>query len=143
MVAYAFLALEKDAIRGVTVSMQSIVILIRMYALTTTKGSVFDWESESLMYAKLVVCAWAGLALGGRLREHCDSRAILHILNALLLVSAASMLGMFEQSLATSVTMTVIGVTGLALLLIISPKVNSVVKSAAAAPSRVAGPSLL
>jgi uncharacterized membrane protein YfcA len=97
IVAYSLLALEKDAVRGVTVSMQSLVIGVRIYVLVTSAGSVFDWIGEWHIYAGIVVCAWAGFTVGAAIRERCDSRTILLILSTLLVVSAAIMLGALED----------------------------------------------
>ena len=99
MAAYSFLALDKAASRGITVTMQSIVILVRIYALTAGAGSVFDWERESVLYMLLVLCSWSGLTVGSYMRTYCDSEAILSLLSALLIVSAVSMLGLFELGL--------------------------------------------
>lgn len=116
IVAYSVLALDKDAVRGVTVSMQSIVIFIRMYSLIAGRGSVFDWAGEATVYCALVVCAWAGLALGTSLRKYCDSRAILRVLSTLLIVSAVSMLGLFESGLAGAALLAALAVLVVALL---------------------------
>jgi uncharacterized membrane protein YfcA len=116
IVAYAFLALDKDAIRGVTVTMQALVIGVRMWALIHSPGSVFDWAGEWHVYAGLVACSWAGLSAGAAVREYCDSRAILCVLSVLLVASAAIMLGALEEAMVAGAMVLLAGVGAAAAL---------------------------
>jgi hypothetical protein len=97
MLAYSFLELDKDVLRGFGV-VPSIFMVLRMILYVAVPNGVFDTQ-EVLVYLLIGVASAGGSAAGGRLRASCSATALLRAILGLVWLSGWSMLGAFSDAL--------------------------------------------
>ena len=97
MVTYSMLQLDKDTIRGITVSASVYTTALKLIVLIVTPGSVAR-VADAPLYAAITVASWAGVAVGAALRPLVDSTAMLRILYCLVYLTSGIMLGVLDNA---------------------------------------------
>jgi len=98
MLAYSFLELDKDVLRGLGV-VPSVFMVLRLGLYVVAPNGIFDPAGEAATYALIAAASAGGSAAGGRLRASCSATALLRAILALVWLSGWSMLGAFVDSL--------------------------------------------
>jgi hypothetical protein len=153
MLAYSFLQLDKEILRGFGV-VPSVFMVLRLLLYVAAPNGVFEPEREAAGYALIAVAAAGGSAAGGRMRASCSATALLRAILALVWLSGWSMLGAFAEPLPAAL----FGALSAAWLLLLAvaarwPREFAAVRgrlcprrargAAATAPPAVATPALL
>ena len=85
MLAYSFLELDKDVLRGFGV-VPSVFMVLRMILYVAVPNGVFDTQ-ELFLYAIIGLASAGGSAAGGRLRASCSATALLRAILGLVWLS--------------------------------------------------------
>jgi hypothetical protein len=85
MLAYSFLELDKDVLRGFGV-VPSVFMVLRMILYVAVPNGVFDVQ-ELFLYAMIGLASAGGSAVGGRMRASCSATALLRAILGLVWLS--------------------------------------------------------
>ena len=101
MLAYSFLDLDKDVLRGFGV-VPSVFMALRLTIYMTSPGTVFDPSGEWPTYLFITAAAFFGSWIGGALRSRCSGPALLRAILALVWLSGGTMLGVLSEAVPTA-----------------------------------------
>ena len=98
MAAYALLRVHKDDLRAVSAVYSMLEMVARMAAYATVASSPLAATELGPMLGAVVLCSWAGFAVGTRLRSQVDTDVILRMLLGLVFCSSLILLGALDDA---------------------------------------------
>ena len=123
MIAYALLALDKDAMRATTFVFNAAEVTLRVlvFALAASLGAASGGNLAGAgdvgagVFAGIVISTWVGFFVGDWLRKYANTAVIVNVLLVLVLLSSLILLGAFDSA-PVAVAFAAAGALWLALL---------------------------